>query len=154
MVTVLQRASAPGWKSPLAALPAVAVALLPNVTCPDCWPGYAALLSSLGVGFLPTARYLLPLTLVGLAIPLGVLTLGARRGRGLLPLTLGIIGSILLVVGRFALDSNPILFLGATGLGAASLWNARPGRKRSVGSCPACSLVQITNIQEERRTGI
>lgn len=143
IAAALQRASPPGWKSPLAALPAVAIALLPNVTCPACWPGYAALLSSLGVGFLPTARYLLPLTLAGLAIPLGVLTFGVRRGRGLLPLALGIIGSILIVVGRFALNSNSLLFLGTTGLVAASLWNTWPGRKRSVGSCPACSLVGI-----------
>jgi hypothetical protein len=147
IASVLQRAAAPGWKCSLAALPAIAIALLPNVTCPACWPGYAALLSSLGVGFLPSARYLLPLTLVGVAIPIGVLTLGARRWRGLLPLVLGILGSILLVVGRFALDSNSLLFLGTMGLVAASLWNAWPRRKRSVGSCPACSLVQITKTQ-------
>jgi mercuric ion transport protein len=114
------------------------------VTCPACWPGYAALLSSLGVGFLPTAPYLLPLTLVGLAIPIGVLAVVARGGHGLPPLVLGVIGSILLVVGRFALDSNSLLFLGTMGLVAASLWNAWPRRRRSAGSCPACSVISIT----------
>jgi hypothetical protein len=143
IASVLRGASASGWKSALAVLPGVAVALLPSVACPACWPGYAALLSSLGVGFLPTAPYLLPLTLVGLAIPIGVLAGGTRRGHGLLPLVSGLIGSILLVVGRFALDSNSFLFLGTMGLVAASLWNAWPRWRRSAGSCPACSLVQI-----------
>ncbi len=137
----LPRATAPGWRSPLAILPVVAVALLPSVTCPACWPGYAALLSSLGVGFLPTVPYLLPLTLGSLAIPIGVLTAKARRDHAFLPLVLGIIGAILLVVGRFVLDSNRLLFFGTAGLFAASIWNARPGRKHLAEPCSACCRV-------------
>lgn len=49
------------WTQMLAALPAIGAALLPNITCPACWPGYAAVLSSIGLGFLPSNRYLLPL---------------------------------------------------------------------------------------------
>ena len=86
--------------------------------------GYAALLSSLGAGFLPTTPYLLALTLVGRALLMGVPTARARRSAGLLPLLPGIIGSILLAVGRFALDSNLLLFLGTMGPVAASLWSA------------------------------
>jgi hypothetical protein len=149
ITAVLHRASAPGWKAALAVLPAFAVALLPSMTCPACWPAYAALLSSLGVGFLPTTPYLLPLTLVSLAIPLGVLAVQARRGYGYLPLVLGVTGALLLMVGRFAWESNPLLYSGLAALVIASAWGGWSRRKgiasRPAGSCPACSLVQITN---------
>ncbi len=35
----------------LLAVPGVVVSLLPSLTCPLCWPGYAALLSSFGLAF-------------------------------------------------------------------------------------------------------
>ena len=38
-------------KSAIAAAPGVAIALLPKVFCPACWPAYAAALSALGLGF-------------------------------------------------------------------------------------------------------
>ena len=43
-----------------AVVPAVGMTLLPNVTCPACWPAYAALLSSLGVSVVVTMNYLFP----------------------------------------------------------------------------------------------
>lgn len=49
------------WKHGLLSLPGVTVSLLPKLMCPACWPAYAGLLSSLGLGFLISARYLLPL---------------------------------------------------------------------------------------------
>lgn len=151
IAAVLQKTSAPGLKATLAVLPAFAVALLPSMTCPACWPAYAALLSSLGVGFLPTTPYLLPLTLVSLAIPLGVLAVLARRGYGVLPLVLGVTGALLLMVGRFAWESNPLLYSGLVALITASVWGGWSRRKNSAahtaGSCPACSLVQINHQQ-------
>gem|GEM_PF-4625209 len=38
----------------IVALPAIAISLLPSVTCPACWPAYAALLSSVGVSVVAT----------------------------------------------------------------------------------------------------
>ncbi len=151
ITAMLQKASAPGWKATSAVLPAFAIALLPSITCPACWPAYAALLSSLGVGFLPTTPYLLPLTLVSLAIPLGVLAVLARRGYGYLPLVLGVAGALLLMVGRFAWESNPLLYSGLAALITASAWGGwfwrKNGAARTAGSCPACSLVQINHQQ-------
>lgn len=101
------------------------------------------------MGFLPTTRYLLPLTLVSLAIPLGVLAVLARRGYGVLPLVFGVTGALLLMVGRFAWESNPLLYSGLAALITASVWGGWSRRKsiasRPAGSCPACSLVHITN---------
>ena len=37
-----------GWRSSLATLPGIALAFLPKIACPACWPAYAGVLSSLG----------------------------------------------------------------------------------------------------------
>src|SRR5437660_161897 len=46
----------------LLAIPGAVVAALPILACALCWPAYAALISSLGLGFLGSSTYLLPLT--------------------------------------------------------------------------------------------
>ena len=78
------------WKGSAMALPGIGASLLPKVVCPMCSAAYAALVSSLGLGFLMSTRYLLSLTAVFLAI--GVVSLGyqASRRRGLGPFWLGI----------------------------------------------------------------
>ena len=58
------------WKQTLIAIPGVGVSLLPKLACPLCWPAYAGLLSSLGVGFLISTKYLLPLTVGFLSLAL------------------------------------------------------------------------------------
>jgi len=50
------------WKESLVTIPGVGVSLLPKLACPLCWPAYAGLLTSLGLGFLISAKYLLPVT--------------------------------------------------------------------------------------------
>ena len=52
----------------LLAIPGAMVSLLPILPCALCWPAYAALISSLGLGFLRSSTYLLPLTAVLLAV--------------------------------------------------------------------------------------
>ena len=75
------KSSLPAGRIQLAGLlPAVGAALLPKLTCPACWPAYAALLSALGVGFIDYTPYLLPLTLAFLAVTLAILAWRPRRG--------------------------------------------------------------------------
>jgi len=50
------------WKQSFMTIPGVGVSLLPKLACPFCWPAYAGLLSSVGLGFLISAKYLLPIT--------------------------------------------------------------------------------------------
>src|SRR5262245_11422434 len=69
------------WKQTLVA-PGVGVALLPKLVCPLCWPAYAGLLSSLGLGFLVSTVYLLPLTAAFLALAVGSLAFRASRRHG------------------------------------------------------------------------
>ena len=150
-LVVGQGTSGSGWKQPLAVLPAVGVALLPSITCPACWPGYAAVLSSFGIGFLPSNRYLLPLTAAFLVIYLLMLVWDARKRQRFGPLMVGTAASILLVVGRFVMESNPVLYAGVALLISASVWNAWPtlrtkwfAPQQATKGCPACqSAVQI-----------
>ena len=87
-------------------LPGIAAALLPNLTCPLCWPAYAGMLSSLGLGFLGTTAYLLPLTTAFLVVSVGALALGARRHGEHGPLLVGVVGAAVVLLGKFVLGPS------------------------------------------------
>src|SRR5262249_4917485 len=94
------------FRTVAASFPAFGAALLPKLTCPFCWPAYTAMLSALGLGFVDYTPYLLPATLVFLAIGVGALMFRARKTGRLLPVTLGLIASVVVLLGKFAVDSN------------------------------------------------
>ena len=77
------------WKQGLLALPGVGVSLLPKLACPLCLPAYAGLLSSVGLGFLISAAYLLPLTAGFLVLALAAMAFRASNRHGYSPFLLG-----------------------------------------------------------------
>ena len=116
------------WKQGLLALPGVGVSLLPKLACPLCWPAYAGLLSSVGLGFLISAAYLLPLTAPFLVIALGAMAFKANSRHGYGPFLLGLDAATAVLLGKFRWESSPTMY-GAVGLLViASLWNAWPVR--------------------------
>jgi hypothetical protein len=122
------------WKE-LVTIPGFGVLLLPKLACPLCWPSYAALLGTLGLGFLISGKYLLPFTGVLLVLCVGTLAFGAKHRHGYGPLGLGIVSSGGVLLGKFALESKPMVYATVGLLLAASLWNAWPHR---IGAVPAC----------------
>jgi hypothetical protein len=116
-------------RSAATVLPAIGVAALPKLTCPACWPAYTGLLSSMGAGFVNYTPYLLPLTATFLFLSLCALGWRAPRHRGYGPLFLGLAASAMLLVGKFAFDSNTAMY---------SLWNAWPRAGQAAGNCPEC----------------
>lgn len=126
------------WRNTLAVLPAVGTALLPKVTCPACWPAYAGVLSTLGVGFVNYTPYVLPLTTVFFALALASLGYQARRRRHFTPFLLGLLAAVLVIVGKFAFVSDLVVYIGVTLFVGASLWNSWLQRDSKGGSCPAC----------------
>ena len=70
------------WKRSLGVLPGIGVSLLPKLICPICWPAYAGVVSALGLGFLISTRYLLPMTAVFLGITAAALGFRASRRHG------------------------------------------------------------------------
>ena len=119
-----------------ALLPTVGVALLPKLACPACWPAYAGLLSSLGIGFMDYTPYLVPFTLVFLAVSLGTMAYRAKSRQGYGPLFLGLVAGAVLMVGKFVYDSDAAMYAGLVILVAAALWNTWP--KTQADGCPAC----------------
>lgn len=126
-----------GLRAWLAMIPAIGVAMLPNVACPACWPAYAGLLGSVGLGFLIKTTYLLPLTIAFLLVAVAVLGFRAGRRRGYGPFLLGLLAAVFIVAGKFLLESDAIMFGGIALLIGASLWNSWPKRIASP-TCPSC----------------
>lgn len=74
--------------------------MLPSLACPLRWPAYAALASSLGLGFLASSAYLLPLT--GALLAIAVVGLGLRaKTKGYGPLMLGLLSAAVILPGKF-----------------------------------------------------
>jgi len=126
------------WKGVAAVLPGVGASLLPKLTCPVCWPAYAGLLTSLGLGFLMSERYLFGVTTVFLTMSVGALAFRHTKRRGLAPAFLGLSGAAGVLVGKFSFDSMSAMYAGLIVLIAASVWNSWP--TRSVGD----ELVQLS----------
>lgn len=126
------------FRAVVASLPAIGTALLPKLTCPLCWPAYAAVLSALGLGFVDYTPYLLPATLAFLGIAIGALAIGARRTGRLAPLALGLSSSVVVLVGKFAADSGWVTDAGIALLVGAIFLAAR-ARTAQPASCPACA---------------
>lgn len=118
-------------KQGLLALPGIGVAMLPKLACPVCWPAYAGLLSSIGLGFLISAAYLLPLTIAFLTLTLATLAYRARDRRGFGPFWLGLFAAVGILLGKFLWESNAAIFSSVGIIVVASLWNAWPRRERS-----------------------
>lgn len=112
------------WERSLAVVPSVAIGSLP--ACPMCWPAYAGLVSSVGLGVVLNTKFLLPLTALSLLVALAGLGYRAQARRGYGPLVAGAVAASLLLVGKFSFDSDPAIYLGVVGLIAAALWNAWP----------------------------
>jgi len=139
------------WKQNLLAAPGIGLSLLPKIACPACWPAYAGLLSSIGLGFLvPNLTYLLPLTVVFLLIAVGTLAIRARQRRGYVPFVLGMIAAGLILLGKFFLASNPILYVGLGLLILASVWNSWPIASRCI-CAPAAEMLHPSGAHKENK---
>lgn len=133
------------WKQGLLALPGVGVSVLPKLACPACWPAHAGLLSSVGLGFLISTAYLLPLTAAFLALAVWMLAFRASKRHGYGPFLLGLLAAIAAFFGKFAWDSRSDVY-GAVGLlVVASLWNAWPRRDafKEAATCPDCQRKEV-----------
>jgi mercuric ion transport protein len=140
------------WKRTLTVLPGIGVSLLPKLACPMCWPAYAGLLSSLGLGFLVSTTYLLPVTTAFLLVAVAALGFRARARRGYGPMLLGLVAGAAVLYGKFFLESDAAMYCGVALLVAASVWNSWPLRAVSCPDCvPAgCDFIQL-NENEKRQ---
>lgn len=127
------------WRGMLAAVPAVGLSLLPNVTCPACWPAYAGLLSSLGVPMMMDNTVLMPLTVLCMVVAVGSLAYRAKNRRGYGPFGIGVVAAVTVIVGKFVFAIDGLAYGGVVLLVAASFWNSRPRRRPTKASCSTCA---------------
>jgi hypothetical protein len=126
------------WKRSLAVLPSIGVSLLPKLACPLCWPAYTYLVSALGLGFLISSKYLLPLTIAFLALAAVALGFRASRRHGYGPFWLGLVAAAVILTGKFYFDAAPAAYAGVGLLISASVWNSWPRRAVYQPVCSAC----------------
>lgn len=94
--------------------------------------------------------YLLPLTVFSLLVAVAALGFRAKRRRGYAPFVLGIVAGVGLVVGKFVVDLNMVIYGSIAALVSASLWNAWPTRPAmSIPDAPAGKLYQIGSEKDE-----
>ena len=84
----------------LTTIPALFTALL-AASCPVCWPAYALFLSSVGLGFMNKNEYLFEIVTTAVIITNVVMTWTGIMYKTFIPIFLTIIGSILILSGRF-----------------------------------------------------
>jgi len=126
------------WQAVIASLPAVGAASLPKLTCPLCFPAYAAVLSAMGLEFVDYTPYLLQLTAAFLVVALAVLAVQSRRTRNVHPLLLGIAASALVLIGKFQFESEWLTIGGIILLVIAVFLGSRT-KSMPTASCPACT---------------
>ena len=89
----------------------------------------AGLLGSMGIAFLLKTTYLLPLMAVALVVAVIGLGFGAGKRHGYGPLAVGILSAVLLLVGRFVVVSDAMMYCGGGMLIVASVWNSWPTKR-------------------------
>jgi hypothetical protein len=82
----------------------------------------------MGLAFLLEKAYLFPLTVLFLVVTVASLAYRAGSRRGFGPFVTGMVASVLLLVGNFAVESGALVYAGIVILIAASVWNAWPKR--------------------------
>ena len=134
-----KKAVAGRWQTLAASFPAVGTALLPKLTCPLCFPAYAAILSAFGIEFVNYTPYLLPLTAVFLAVAISVLAFQVWRTGNILPLILGVTASFVVLFAKFELESDWLTTGGVIMLVAAIFLGSR-SKSTEIAPCPACAV--------------
>jgi mercuric ion transport protein len=139
------------WKGAGAVLPGTGIALLPKLTCPMCWPAYAGLLTTIGLGFLISARYLFGVTTVFLFVSVAALAYRGRQRRGYRPAVTGAVAAATVLIAKFYFDSTAATYAGLGLLIAASLWNSWP--RRPARPCPECAPTgsELTQLSAKGR---
>ena len=120
-------------KTYLSTFGTILLALLPRVFCPSCWPAYASVLGSMGLGFIDYTPYLLPLMIMFLVIALWGLYHKAATRKGYRPFILGCIAASGIVLSKFVFDLDSVLYASVILFITASVWNAWPERDAA---CP------------------
>ena len=109
---------------PAGILPALVAAILPK--CPLCFMAYAGILGIFGIDPFLYSFWILPATICFSTFTLIVLFFQARRNNKYLPFFTGMAAVAFILLGKFYLDSNPVIYAAIAALLASSVWLSIP----------------------------
>ena len=112
----------------------VATLLLPTGLCPFCWPAYAAVVASLGTGFLLEETYQLPIATGLFGLALAAHSFHARRTGRYAALLLALAGAFVALAGKFILGRQAVQYLGLFAFVLSAAWAAVDGRRQRSGN--------------------
>lgn len=128
-----------GSRAVAAVLSGTGAWLIPVGICPACWPAYAGVVSSLGLGFTLSAEFLVPVAVLLFAVSILALGYRAEKRRGFGPLCLGVVGGLGVLSGKLWFSSERVSYAALGAIVIAGLWNSWPSRRLPAscnGSCP------------------
>lgn len=113
------------------------MASIPALTCPACWPAYVALLGAAGIGIFDFTPYLMPSIVLSVAVTLTAIGYQSYRAKSGTDFGLGVVGAILILVGRFGLLSDSAVYFGVAVMVSALVLDhlRRISKSRSVSCC-------------------
>ena len=107
-----------------------AALMLPVGLCPACWPAYAAVLASLGAGFLLETTYQAPIAAGLFAFALAAHWFQVRRTGRYAALLLALAGASVALAGKFILVMPAAQYAGLFAFVLSGVWAAVSGRRQ------------------------
>jgi len=98
--------------------------LLPAGLCPGCWPAYAAVLSSLGAGFLLKTSYEASIAVALFAVGVASHSYHVRRTARYTTLLLALAGASTALAGKFILGAPAVQYIGLFAFVLSAVWAA------------------------------
>jgi hypothetical protein len=92
----------------------------------------------MGLEYINFTPWLFPITTAFLALSVFILAFRGKQRRGFGPFFLGVMGSGLLIAGKFQFNLSLVTNSGILVLMLAFLWNGWPRRNGEKAICPAC----------------
>lgn len=107
-----------------AAGPSVLFSIIPSAVCPACLPAYLSFLSGVGVGVFITTKTLFILTLIFLILAISFMGFHAFKRKNYVQFLIGFSAAAMIMLGKFVLLSNVLLYGGVLLLIGSSLWDS------------------------------
>ena len=125
------------------------LALIPFIFCPICWPAYASLLATLGIGFFNYTPYLIPLLFSAVVFVCFLIWRDYHYHKRIWPFLLALSGGALITVGKIVYPLNLLTYVGILFLLVSSVANMFYIKKitsKLSQSCKACEK----NMEEKK----
>jgi hypothetical protein len=115
--------------------------------CPICFLAYFGIIGVSASSATAYRSWLLPITGFWLALTILMLAFQRRGKHRYGPAALGLVAALLLVIGKFAAESQVMAFVAVVMLFAAAIWRARSQLQKSPELCSQCGESPLLHDQ-------